>query len=347
MRSRRTTGLRAIVAVAFLSSVACRGVGSPEVDPASASAFTVQVAKLEREAPLPLEEVSGLALVRRSGDAGTRTDLVAVGDRTFLLSTTSTSSLAFRGENLHLAFADVPKLPDASQWEAVFVDGADRLLVLEEDPGRVFVLSDTRRLVHRIDLEVPSSDPLHDDWKDEPSSRGEGMVPLKNGHVLVAKEKNRKEKDPLALVEFGPRGESASGYRPGDAALSAAFPVPPGDTSTFVPLATWHLSDKAMEITKDVSELTVGPDGILYVLSDESRLVARLEERLSTEEDKVRFKAVWKLPSTVEKPEGLVLLPDFRAIVASDVRVPDATGAGPGSGEGPKNLFFFGPLTGS
>jgi hypothetical protein len=55
------------------------------------------------------------------------------------------------------------------------------------------------KVVASIDLAVEGRGEIAQAWSDPKGSRGEGMVLLPGGHLLVAKEKK-----PAALIEFGP-----------------------------------------------------------------------------------------------------------------------------------------------
>jgi hypothetical protein len=61
-------------------------------------------------------------------------------------------------------------------------------------------------VVASIDLAVEGHRDIAQEWSDPKGSRGEGMVLLPGGHLLVA-----KEKQPAAFIEFGPphRGRAA------------------------------------------------------------------------------------------------------------------------------------------
>ncbi len=113
----------------------------------------------------------------------------------------------------------------------------------------------------------PKGHPLHDSWIDVESSQGEGAAFMQNGHLLIA-----KEKDPAAFIEFGPAGDEPSGFGP-DSALAegAGWPIKGGD-HVFVPLAVWMPSVKLQANCEDFSDLEVGPDRRLYLLSDKSQI---------------------------------------------------------------------------
>ena len=96
---------------------------------------------------------------------------------------------------------------------------------------------------------------------------------MRNGHLLIAKEKNQ-----AAFIEFGPEGEATGGFGPESALEGGArWPIGPGD-HVFVPLAVWMPSLKLQAVCEDFSDLEVGPDRRLYLLSDKSQSIARIGE---------------------------------------------------------------------
>ena len=77
---------------------------------------------------------------------------------------------------------------------------------MREDPPVVLVADTvTRDLRTEIHLTAPVGSVLDGQW-DDASSRGEGLVLLRGGRLLVAQEKR-----PRALIEFGPVGAGAEG----------------------------------------------------------------------------------------------------------------------------------------
>jgi hypothetical protein len=56
----------------------------------------------------------------------------------------------------------------------------------------------------------------------------------------------------------------------------------------------------------------------MYLLSDESRSIARLESHLRPEASGVAAVEVWLLPQTIVQPEGLVIQEDMVPLVAID-----------------------------
>lgn len=255
---------------------------------------------------IPLKEVSGLAVAPLPRGSC----LIAVGDH---------------GPDVALAPLDTGRMtgwdvidlstlrqPDGSprfeQAEAVAADGRQQVLVLIEDPALLLVLDTlNRRITHAYPLDGGEHDGLGDTWRDDASSRGEGMVLLRNGHVLVLKEKR-----PAGLLEFGPPGDLPLGIS-SDSLHSLGEDWTPPTSDRLVALAWWPVDDTLA----DLSDAEIGPDGCLYVLSDQSNAIAQLALPLPAHAV-AAYTRVWALPDDIEKAEGLTFLPDGSALVAVD-----------------------------
>lgn len=247
---------------------------------------------------LPIAEVSGLGRRRVSG----KTSYLAVSDSSTVLVTFDVGP---RGGISGIEKHDLASLvgSGAPQWEAVAGDGAGNVFVLAEAADRITVIDSSLRSVkHTFDITIPSGHPLSSAWKRDANSRGEGMVLLSNGHVLVV-----KEKDPVAILELAPDGSRAEGYDASLALGDETFPLPRGSSTKLVPVHHWLLKDSQARLASDVSELAVDVDGRLLMLSDQDRSVIRIERGLRADEDKADLKAVFKMPGSVDKPEGLIL----------------------------------------
>jgi hypothetical protein len=151
------------------------------------------------------------------------------------------------------------------------------------------------------------------------------MVLLPGGHLLVAKEKK-----PAALIEFGPPHSASRGLaRGGVLADGERWPIKKGH-HRFVALASW-LPDKALTKTcADFSDLEIGPEGFLYLLSDKSSTIARLDD-LPEGGGTARFLDAWRLGDLDGKPEGLAFTARGCAVVGLDTRKPS------------RNLVLLGP----
>lgn len=275
---------------------------------------------------LPLLEISGLALQRTPG-APLR--LLAIGDESFVVVSVPMEGGEPTGEaeqhDLGALLVGVAK-KGGSQWEAIACDAEGRVLILQESPGTVFVLDPTlRRLLATITLSAGAGEAGRA-WERDGNSRGEGLVPLSNGHLLVV-----KEKDPPQLVELGPRGASSSGVTPALCAPSA-FPLPAGAQSEMVTLACWELTGDDLDDLDDLSDIAVGPDGALHLVSDQARCLLRIDPSLSPDGGAARVTGRWELPKKIKKPEGLVITEARRPLVAVD------------QDEERENLFLLDPL---
>lgn len=220
---------------------------------------------------IPVREVSGLCV----GDGR----LYAVGDRGDGVAFCEVGSRL--GEWQMLAAEDIDGW-DLTQVEAVASAGPNRLAVVCEEPS-IIALVDVaaRAVVARQHLSVPSGHALHRAWVQDSNSRAEGVLLLPGGQMLVAKEKN-----PSALVLFGPDGTAGQ---------------------------SWSLP----EDLSDISDLAMAPDGSLALLSDQSRCVGLAAWPLP---DAVEYRDVVRLPKQISKAEGLAwLAPDVMA-VASDTK---------------------------
>jgi uncharacterized protein YjiK len=266
---------------------------------------------------LQLREVSGIC-ERAAGDGRAR-QLLAIGDDSHHLLVGDLEPEVpgqFSRHDLEplLAGAGV-RIGESSQWEGVESDETGRVFVLREVPGAVFVFDPAlRRLLHVLTLTVEDDPGEQRAWDADENALGEGLLLLRNGHMFVVKEDK-----PRQLLEFGLPGEQAQGLH-GDllVADTGRFPTPDEPTATLHMLSAWDLGGEALERVGDLSDVTVGPDGRVYLLSDESRCIARLQERVPPESGTVAVDRIWALPERLHQPEGLVITPAWDVLVAVD-----------------------------
>jgi hypothetical protein len=139
-------------------------------------------------------------------------------------------------------------------------------------------------------------------------------VLLPGGHLLVAKEKK-----PAALIEFGPAEAQSRGLLRGGALADGERWMTKKGDHQFVALAIW-LPDKTLAKTcADFSDLEIGPDGHLYLLSDKSSTIARLDD-LPAGGGTAALVGAWRLGDLDGKPEGLAFTAQGHAVVGLDTR---------------------------
>jgi len=284
-----------------------------------------------------LPELSALALRLREGAPP---ELVGVGDRDFSVFTGDSHRPGASAVSSDLRGAVGNSDPDsASQWEGVAVDGAGCPFVLEEhaeekeDPSHVFVLeADLSNPVCVIALVVEGDDEeWKESWTEHKNARAEALALLRDGHLLVA-----KQKDPVRLIEFGPRGGQPGGLAPSRfLERGKPFEYPPGTTAEYEPLASWGLAGKDRDELETVNDLAVH-DRTLYAISRKSQRIVRLETGASPDDDSVKVEDCWRVPADVLNPEGLAIVDELVPVVADDLSDDEDTG-------GP-NIFILGHL---
>jgi hypothetical protein len=274
--------------------------------------------RVHRVVDVPLREVSGICL-RRSRKG--RMSLIAVGDRVAKVAWFSQprrdgGRIDWHTRNIaKLSGSMLPKRHP--QIEAICADGLGRVLLLQETPPRVEVIDPKAlKVIASIDLLVEGRGEIARAWSDPKGSQGEGMVLLPGGHFLVAKEKK-----PAAFIEFGPpKSQSRGLVRGGALADGERWPIE-GGHHRFVALAFW-LPDKTLaKSCADFSDLEIGPDGCLYLLSDKSSTIARLDD-LPAGGGTAALLDWWRLGDLDGKPEGLTFTAQGRVIVGLDTRKP-------------------------
>lgn len=271
---------------------------------------------------LPVPEASSVVVARRSGGD----HLLVVGDRSSVMAESRLHE--GRPGTWHLIdLATVEGWPEHagdSQFEALACDGGALAAVMREDPAEVLVVdTGARALRAHIRLLVPPWSALAGRW-DDPSSRGEGLLLLRGGRLLVAKEKR-----PRALVEFGPAGTSPLGVGQDDLlGVDEEWDSPLGEVD-YHALAVWRLKDAAKKSLGDISAIAAGRDRALWLLSDKSACVGRIEltERLARGGGTITsLSQTYRLPPEATKPEGFAMVDDDTALIALDTTRAHANG---------------------
>jgi hypothetical protein len=271
---------------------------------------------------LPLEEASALGL-RRDAETGSM-QLLAVDDERYAVTVAAVAhgdiAPPAEAEDVEAAIkSGAGEGGRGSDFEGVASEAGGRVFVLQEGTDRVRVLSpDLRKAPQTIALSVPRDEPdFGEQWHADDNARGEGLLPLRNGHLLVAKQR----KEPR-LIEFGPPTHEPGGFRPGRALrVDESFPLPAGETVPFAVLASWPLdADTELE---SINDLAIDLDGRLHAVSSKSRTLARLDGDLDPRGGTAALTA-WGLPDDLfagedDKAEGLIFAPQVGWLIALDL----------------------------
>ncbi len=264
--------------------------------------------KIVHETALPIREISALA-IRRS-DSG-RLQLVAVGDEDFAIVTADCGKdgrpKGTRREELFLPLVGSGiDLRGGSGFEGVAADGDGRVFILQEEHSRLLVFSqDLRKLLHVLALEVPQHSSIAAAWAKDVNEHAEGLLLLRDGHVVVAKQKN-----PAAFLEFGPENDEPLGVSSATALSDTEpFALPQTEDGRLVALASWALEGERLPTINDIA---LGADGRVYVISAKGQMIARLEKHLQPTE-RVKLGKVWKIEGKLPegddaRPEGLAFV---------------------------------------
>lgn len=267
-----------------------------------------------------LPEISGLSWAPMGKNPEQGRKLLMVGDRFH-----SIAFLTWAPDRPNHLVSELKVATDSktasltqSQWESVYSDSSGKIFVLEESPGRIFVFdSYMKHLLHTIELQVSPEWDQRLGWSRDSNSKGEGILLLKNGHILILKEKK-----PVTIIEFSPKADAApQGYHPTmSIEFSGSFPIVTTEalgTSIFVPVHSWVMEHGSKSHLPDASGINVGPRGELYLLSDKGRRIGRINE-LRPESTEFGITKAWDLPTEIRKPEGMVFDPSGRVFITSD-----------------------------
>ncbi|HEX6887403.1 MAG TPA: hypothetical protein VF143_04780 [Candidatus Nanopelagicales bacterium] len=276
--------------------------------------------RAEQLAAIPLPEVSGLAhAVRPDGTA----TIAAIGDRAARIAVAHVrpGDAEPAWQVLDLTRAAGTEIPEQDpQLEAIATDGAGGVLLVQEWPNRAeYIDGPSRGVVVALTLEIPDvpvARALRRSWLDVDSSHTEGAVLLRGGHLLVV-----KEKDPSALIEFGPPGDAPGGFGPGRWHPMGQRWAPWQGSQTLVALAAWYPDAALAQACPDLSDADDTPDGRLCVLSDQGAAFAVVEGGEPAAEPLAGVfgaSAVVRLAGISAKPEGIAVLPDGLVLVACD-----------------------------
>jgi hypothetical protein len=200
-----------------------------------------------------------------------------------------------------------------SQWEGVAVVG-EQTLLLQESTGllHLFSLSGAYQNHWRLNFYPYLSQLVGGKAKGKSNALGEGLVVLKEGHLLVA-----KERDPGMIVEFAPIGRS-SVLKSSELLEPALAPLNQQGGGLekaidLLPVAVWTLPEAFKEC--DLSELTLH-QGEAYWVSQKCRQIHR--SRLNEAGTPIEVLQSWNLPKEISNPESLLVLAPGQFLVGDD-----------------------------
>jgi len=257
---------------------------------------------------LGIEEASALGLRR---EPKSRTiELLALGDSSRVvvgLRPDATGRLA-GGEpaNAH----PVEGLPDElrhgdAQWEGVAGDATGRIFILRERRSELLVVSPGFRFERRI--------ALRHEWRDDARNGLEGLLLLRRGHVLAAKQKG-----PVRLIEFGPPGDTPLGLTT-ESWLQLDEPAMLTSHRELHQLAEWKFADPKPPSLNDLAVHA----GRLYVISSDGRCILRVRLPIEPDVERIRLDGRWPLPKGIgsgsdAKAEGLLVDDRLGVLVCVD-----------------------------
>jgi hypothetical protein len=269
---------------------------------------------------LPLSEASALCL-RHDGARGA-VQLLAVDDEAYALAVAEIEDGIVppsTGVDVRAVVPDAESRRGGSDFEGVASDASRQVFVLQEGADRVLVFDERLTAVDRaITLCVPRDQPdFGSEWHGDDNARGEGLLLLRNGHILVGKQRKAPR-----LIEFGPPDDDPEGFAPGAGLRpDETFPLSDGDRIAFGVLASWLIDpDSRIE---SVNDLALDAGGALHLVSSKSRSLARLDGDLAPEGGTAAL-TPWQLPAHLfqtedDKAEGLVFAPKLGWLVALDL----------------------------
>lgn len=294
---------------------------------------------------LGVPELSGIAVRPLPGTAG-EVEVLGIGDRRGQLARLPLPALHLENpaggasyvvdlEPMLLATLTLcdPATPErcasamrqaAAQWEALATDASGRLFALQETHDALVAIAPGLNRVDAVlhlDFGMPPSRSKHAaNPKKKRNSRGEGLVLLKGGHVLVALESK-----PGVIVELGPEGDAARGFSraqllsPGESFSWSGAQTPDGAAprGRLVALARWSLGDGRHAC--DAADLAVDEALRLLVLSQSCAAITAYDT-LAPLETKATATQRFELPGKLRHAEALAVLPGGRFLVGEDLK---------------------------
>ena len=187
------------------------------------------------------------------------------------------------------------------QWEAIYVDPLKRIFLLNEPLATILVYDQKKQdITHRINLNNFSLEKKLGKFSKDPNSQGEGLLPLRNGHILVIKESK-----PSLIIEFGLATEKAQGFSKNLLVDEKNNFTLTEEKIQMIPLAFWKLPKEFSSC--DLSELNYSREGKLEILSQRCQALIKIKD-LEVEKKIVTIEKIWNLPRALKYAEAFISL---------------------------------------
>lgn len=261
---------------------------------------------------IPLKEISGVSSYMENG----KLELAFIGDsnpKVVLHSDEIDREISFRETLLdRFSLCQDPDFDECAKsikkltenWEAIARDGSGRFFIMQEHSQSILVYDRSLQTIEGV-LHFNLGDAFpdavaHGAKKFKKNNLGEGLVLLKNGHVLIAKEQK-----PLAFVEFGPEGDKALGLSPSTVLGPAeAFTLAKdGFHRRLKPLHSWILTAHSK---CDISDLALDGESRLLALSEICQSIL-VFNRLEVDRQALT-QTILRLPREILHPEALTVV---------------------------------------
>lgn len=284
--------------------------------------------KVVKDYQFPLREISGMYLFPPNADGGR--PFYVIGDHFAQLGTgilTTNGIEKIKVHDLYDLLVDTyspclggmtegcRKLTEqvTSQWEGIASDVSQKAFMLNEYLSTIVIWDPSiNKISHNISLEKFYLGPKKRRKRnlDHKNDLAEGLILLKNGHIIIAKEAHSP-----SIIEFAPQLANAEGYSP-DLRLppQEQFPLY-AHKQLYTPKKSWKLPKSHKNC--DISEISTDAEGEIYVLSQKCQWIAQVDE-LDIESKQLKLKKVWSFPKNIKHAEALAVLDHNTFFIGTD-----------------------------
>lgn len=171
-----------------------------------------------------------------------------------------------------------------AQWEAISIDENGNIYILKESPPLIVKIDQSLSRVIEI-IHLKNSKRFH--WGENKNDNAEGLIVINNNSFLVIKEKK-----PMKIINWEriePNGQ-------------------------LIPKSIWSVDKKI----KDISDIAINNKKEIYLLSDKSRSIYRVNLKNKSKNGQIEILKRYKLPKSLKKPEGITFNSNNQPIIVLD-----------------------------